>query len=555
MAFPRLSVSMLLASLILLLYWTTSSARSHDPPSSVVSPSYRVKRDQAFENREKVEKSLAALTAAKEVLPLIQKGIEKIDIKKLTDVMKSLSNVASLAPGIGSLVFAAVNMILIFIPQDDPVLNEVKKGFEEVNRKLDLLSIQISNLATDVEWFNYASVYSQDELRILNSWKKFNELLQNSQLVQSEEDKLRLAEIFVNYYENTGTESSVANVYHYLTVKDTSLSENLNKLLRKKFKCDFQEIGKYNVYFSRLLWQGMVLNQFYWKLIGLDSSVIEAEHTQMFKNVYRTQISALDYCLTNHMQYVEEDVVEIRKRFSADNKKAIADEVKKALDKKYNWYNWVVLVYNTAQADYYILYNLTKITEDTITVAVGYTLKAKNNKNKEQVIKAADKCFEDKLCDIENKVHQCRYTWSLYPNPVDDPDHFTDYAKATHAAYGEEFAEAPAPILQRDCWWGSYTRKISIYYSRRLPFCLGEICHNNGKCKQLLDSNEWMCDCPEGYYGERCEERTQISPATAVDLQVVPDISTIDTKMKKMELKLEKKLEEILKSINDINRG
>ncbi|XP_028456553.1 SE-cephalotoxin-like [Perca flavescens] len=550
MAFPRLSASMLLASLILLLYWTTSSARSQDPTSSVVSPPYRVKRDLPFETREKVDKSLAL---ANSFLTVVKEGIEKIDTKKLSAMIKSLANVASLAPGVGVLVASFVNMVLILIPQDDPVLNEVKKGFEEVNKKLDLLSIQISNLATDVEWYNYASVYSRDEVRILNSWKKFNELLQNTYLVQSEEDKLRLAEIFVNYYENTGTEASVANLYHYLTVKDTSLSENLNKLLRKKFKCDFQEIGKYNVYFSSLLWKGMVLNQVYWKLIGLDSSGIEAKHTQMFKNFYEAQISALNYCLDNHMQYVMEDVVEISKGLSADNKRAIADEVKECLDKKYNWYNWVVVVYNTNQEEQYELNELTKVTVDMVTIAVGYTLIA-DVLYDNYVIQAANKCFESyQPCNIKYKTNNCIY-FPQKPNPHADQMKliFKDYAKATHAAYGTEFAEAPAPLCHRYCEPGTwYPRKISIYYSRRLPVCQGETCSNHGACKQLMDSNEWMCDCWEGYYGKRCEERTQINSTIAIDLQVVPDISTIDTKIKLMEIKLE----EILKSINDRCHG
>ncbi|XP_039681985.1 uncharacterized protein LOC120575333 [Perca fluviatilis] len=339
MAFPRLSASMLLASLILLLYWTTSSARSHDPQSFVVSPSYRVKRDldskrgMVSGTREKVEKYLAV---GKSFLTVVKEVIGKSDTNKSSAVIKSLADVASLAPGISGLVASFVNMVLIFIPQNDPVLEEVKKGFEEVNKKLDSISIHISNLAIDVEWFNYASVYSQDELRILNSWKKFNDLLQNSQSVQIK-DKVR-------------------------------------------------------------------------------------------------------YC-------------------------------------------------------------------------------------------------GEKWCLMKGRQFRC-----VMP--------FSYYAKATHAVYGEEFAVAPAPILQHDCEGSypltTYTRKISIYNSRRLPVCQSGTCSNNGRCNQLLDSNEWLCECQGGYYGERCEKRTPIGNATAVDIPVVPDINTIDTKMKMIEVKLE----EILKSIN-----
>ncbi|XDV23845.1 hypothetical protein PO909_028229 [Leuciscus waleckii] len=569
MAFPRLSASMLLASLILLLYWTTSSARSHDPPSSVVSPPYRVKRDQAFENRDKVRGSFELVNSFLTVFKDSSEAIVKSDpkkvsdvikslpigatgksiIKKFTDAIKKLANVASLAPGFGVLVASVVNIVFIFIPQDDPVLNAVREEFKKVNRKLDSISIQISNLATDVEWFNYASVYSQDELRILNAWKKYNDLLQISQLVQNEEQKLRLAEIFVNYYENTGTEASVANLYHYLTVEDTSLSGNLNELLRKKFKCDFQDISKYNIYFSSLLWKGMVLNQFYWKLVGLNSSGIEASHTQMFKNVYEAQKSALEYCLTNHMKYVKEDVVEIKKGLSDANKTAIAYKVKEFLDNKYTWYNWVVLVYYTNEAGYYKLYNLTKITdsEDTITVAVGYTLIAEE---KSPVKEAADACFKDTLCEINDKIHNCGYTFSHQHGSRYFP--FTKYAKATHAAYGENFAVAPAPFHQNECSWRLLRKgKIFTYYSRRLPVCQSKTCSNNGTCNQLLDSNEWMCECPDGYYGERCKEQTLNGTTIAVNITVVPEIRTIVTKMKTMEVQLK----EILNILNHTCRG
>lgn len=146
-----------------------------------------------------------------------------------------------------------------------------------------------------------------------------------------------LAEIFTNYYY-TQAEASVINLYHYLTVNSTSLSENLNNLLKRKFKCDIHEIGKYNLYFSSLLWKGLVLKEVYWKLIGFDSSGKEAEHAQMFKNVYEAQKEVVEYCLDNYEQYMKNDMEEIGKALNPENKQHIANQVKTALDKKYSWY-------------------------------------------------------------------------------------------------------------------------------------------------------------------------------------------------------------------------
>ncbi|KAF3698259.1 Cephalotoxin-like protein [Channa argus] len=351
----------MLASLILLFLWTICFAQSHDPTPFKLSALHGAKRDLPTESRAQVDKISSTV---KDSLSLFKDVMEKLSDKKdtvtqVTKVITSLRNFASLAPGIGALASSIISVVLIFIPEDNPVLNELREGFSEMNRKLDSLSSQISNLATDVEWFNYASVYSQDEVRILHTWKKFSQFF--TKFYQSEEDKEKLKSIFIRYYENAGTEVSMDNFYHYLTVSTISLSGNLNNLLRKKFKCDINEISKYNLYFSSLIWKGLVLNEFYWKLIGVNSTGKEAEHTQMLRNIYKAQISTVDYCLNNYEKYMKEDVAEIAKALSPDNKQIIAEEVKEALDKKYNWYNWVVVVYDTS-TDYMMNLDMTNVT-------------------------------------------------------------------------------------------------------------------------------------------------------------------------------------------------
>lgn len=153
MASSQWSASMLLVSLIL-HYCTTYSTGSDY--STNLSALYREKRDLPSETREKVEKTA---NTVKDSLSLLNDVIGKIEKTKMTSVLKGLKNFVSLAPAIKPLGLV-IYMALMFIPEEDPVLNEMKEGFPEVNRKLDSLSIQISNLATDVEWFNYASIYS-----------------------------------------------------------------------------------------------------------------------------------------------------------------------------------------------------------------------------------------------------------------------------------------------------------------------------------------------------------------------------------------------------------
>ncbi|XP_029933226.1 SE-cephalotoxin-like [Myripristis murdjan] len=438
MAFLRVS---LLLVFLTLLYWTTTSALSHDPTINLTNsrPPTRVKRALPHYTKERtkefMESGKAALAVVKDAFGFVQ------TTKTLVGITKKIAQGMSMLPSVVGLIFSVINIILGFFPQESP-MKQLQADLDEVNRKLDSLSMEISNLATDVEWHNYASVYSQDEVRILNAWKNFNVIFNSSMSAQSEEKKIRLAEMFTTFYENTATEGSVASLYHYLTVRGTSLSKNLLDILTRKSKCSIYDIGMYSIYFNSLMYRGMFLNQVYWSLMGFNTSVKAAEYTSMMKKIVNAEKEAVNYCKTNYMEFVKMEVVEISKKYSKSDKKEIAEQIKWALDKKYFWYSWVVVVYDTEQDYPDKTDGFTVIPMKEITVAVGRT----------------------DLCKSETP------------------------------------------------------------------------CMNNGTCKILLESNQWECECPDGYDGYTCEKQT---PTFSEDIkklvsEPLPAISTIDTKLNKI---------------------
>uniref|UniRef100_A0A3Q0RNN0 EGF-like domain-containing protein n=1 Tax=Amphilophus citrinellus TaxID=61819 RepID=A0A3Q0RNN0_AMPCI len=491
------SASMLLASLMS-LYWMTSSAQPHVPLTGDLSPPDKVPRALRPRTREEVQASTQlvkdALTVAKDIFQLDA-------VKDAFDIIKRFSKCASLVPGIGGLVSSVISVALAFIPQEDPVLKAVKEGFAEVNRKLDSLSIQISELATDVEWFNYISIYSQDERHILNAWRRFSEFTEGIELLYSEKDKQRLAQIFISYYENTGAETGMINLYHYLTVTHTSLTVNINDLLVRKLKCNIGQIGKYNLYLNSLLWKGMVVNQFYWKLI-FNKTNEEAKHTQVIKEVTEAQISTIEYCLDRSEEYMKNDVIETTKALSQKDNQAIAVRVKKILDQKYNWYRWMVLVYKKSNEDKILLYNMIKIPVGDIIVAVDYAAEGPVEWTNE-IKQGADKCFKDKDCMLLKTLPECKFTvpYSRHPTSYQNLP-FADYAKIVYAARGDDYKVEPEPFHKVDC----LKSQVFIHYSRKLPVCTNIKCQN-GKCERLLNSNESWCKCHDGYYGDLCEKK------------------------------------------------
>ncbi|XP_029997060.1 uncharacterized protein LOC115424097 [Sphaeramia orbicularis] len=537
-AFPRTSSIVLWFSLILFVYWTTSAAESHDPSPADLSALRRLKRELDSTTKERVQ---SGFQVGVNFLTTVTDVTNQIQPKKLASVFKGLANLASLAPGIGSLVISFVNVVLAFVPQED----ELSNGFDEVNRRLDLLAFQISDLAKEVEWSNFASVYSQDETPILNAWRKLDELQKNLKLVKSEEEKLRLAEIFVNFYENSETESSVANIYHYLTVTGTSLSKNINSLLKDKFKCSISEIGRFNLYLSSLLWKGMFLNQLYWKLIGFSSSHKQDEHNSMFKNVFKAQNDTLQYCLDKFDEYLVKDVEVFTKKFTKYQKEEIAADVRKNLDEKYFWYNWTVMVYDKYYEANYNLVYMWRVPVGDLVVAVGYTHK-EEDRDDADVGPAIQRCFANTQCrDFKEKYLDCHITVL----PEDDPNIEVDYRNLTDYTrflnyvedhYPPQVISTPPVFKKVVCLNPVMRHAVNFYLSRRLPVCSSpDYCQHGGVCRRLLDSNEHLCDCPDGYYGNRCENST--STFQNVDIGfLVPDITTLNTKLDQIQDKLDR---------------
>ncbi|KAG9335377.1 hypothetical protein JZ751_005299 [Albula glossodonta] len=495
-------------------------------------------------SREKVEKSLEVM---KDGLNAVRDVMSFVETKKVTDLIKQISSIATLAPGFGALAGAIINCALAFLPQNDPVLDAVKEGFKEVNLKMDSLSLQISNLKTEVQWSNYASIYSQDETNILNSWKKYEEFTSSSPSARTKEEKLRLAERFTTFYENTATEGSVASLYQYLTVKQPSLRLNLLSILAERYKCDAKEVTKYSLHFRFLLWKGLLLNQIYYDLRGFNANAKAKESADLFLQAIRANVGALRSCIENYVEYMKADVTELSKAQADDSNTDLAVKIKKALDKKYYWYDWIVVVFKTEEKDKHTFINFEKIPVDEITVAVGHMLPREEEVERERINKKISTCIDSKYCkNLVNDLLRC---------VIDDGNQnvqdiiLKQYAAALYVADTTEVFQSSKPFFTGDCWYG----KVFVYLKKfeevtrevnRRSVCTYFTCQNGGTCRQLLDTQETLCDCKDGYHGHECqsditEEKNKMMAVVTMS-QPVPDLTSIFSMLTKLETKLDK---------------
>ena len=265
----------------------------------------------------------------------------------------------------------------------------------------------------------------------------------------------------------------------------------------------------------------------------------------MFHKVYIAQFSAMEFCLKNYEEYMLNDVKEIIKKISLDDKRAVADQVKKDLDKKYNWYNWVVLVYDPNQDANHILYDVKKVPEEKITLGLGHTNKRLeiNDGIRRLISSLATECFHDQPCefnDIKSTLQRCQ---RLLPDSgLESPTlYLKDNVKVIQVTTDTGFVEIPDNAkFVVDCKWGWSTGRMSLHYSWSKSVCQPGTCANSGKCRRLLDSNESLCECPVGYYGDKCEHRMDTSFVQKIYARYpVPTVTSLNGRLKMMESKLE----------------
>uniref|UniRef100_A0A3P8Y7X4 EGF-like domain-containing protein n=1 Tax=Esox lucius TaxID=8010 RepID=A0A3P8Y7X4_ESOLU len=462
--------------------------------------------DLEYYTREKVEKSIEPFQKSLEIVKTI---VEGKNTKHWSGVFKKMLIVTSrFGPAFGGFAGAAINCALAFLGQDDPVLTEVKTQFAEVNRKLDSISSQIDSLKTVVMWANYASIYSKDELKITYAWEKFNEFMRDNMAATDKDQKRILIQRFIDAYQ--GTDESVFNFYKYLTGNQPSLTENLLDLLVEKCNGDLSKVNIYSAYFQTLMWKGLQLNLIYYKLKDFSTEAKVKESVTQYYNVTQALKKTYLYCIENFKTFMINDVKVIgNSKFFEMNE--LATEVREFLNNKYNWYDWIVVVYNKDDDGSHEINFFTKIPLEKFIVAVSFSESGSHyigNTIKEYTSDCV-KNIKCSMTEVLNNLPECAYKFSRY-----GPSTFKlaiNQIAAIHVSqknYG--YSEHPEPLLRKNCYNGFFSVYVKSDNQIREPnLCSSNTDCGNGQCKTILDISLTICDCNEGFYGEKCENNIQ----------------------------------------------
>lgn len=492
-----------------------------------------------------VEKSMTLskefLQGLNDVAEIVLKKQEATARDSLVKVLKVFGSLGKVAASFG-FIGALVGFILAFIPQSNPMFEFMKEQFAEVNRKLDSLSHQISTLQTEMEWTNYASSYGEDENVIKNSWAKLTEFIKAAPGASTQEQKTRLAERFTTFYENTGTENSVASFYRYITENNpVSLNRNLLQLIIEKSNGDFNVLVQYSTYFTTLMVSGLKLNLYYYKLKGYDGEVKAQEAVTHLSNTLSAIQDALIECAGDFEKWAEKDIVKLgTQQFSSS--KSLATNIKNHLESKFHWFKWIVIAHPKDVKNEFTFGQSINIDAQEKTSV--HIIHQEKGSAVDQNTKGNIQSSLQKEMSILSITQQCA--------TMKDELLHRFGAKATGQILFLHAVKKPSDYAQTDVADINLScdpritsgRDFNIFLRGNIakPPCSDVNC-KHGECKPIKDTTQVFCKCHKMYHGPACEESIQnIIDYAALEgeidgliYQPVPDLTTIYFSVKELK--------------------
>ncbi|XP_057211853.1 uncharacterized protein LOC130567632 [Triplophysa rosa] len=533
------TVKTLISILYLLLY--SSLCKADISPDEVSRVESGVTLSQEFlKGLDEVGKGLSKSKTATDAIP------------KLLKVFDAFGKIAASFGFIGALI----SFIFAFIPQEDPMLNFLKEQFAEVNRKLDSISIQISTLQTEMEWTDYASTYSKDENAIRNSWAKLKEFIENAPLASTQEQKTRLAERFTNFYENTATESSIANLYTYITENNpVSLNKNLLKLVIEKSNGDFNALVQYSTYYTSLMVSGLKLNVFYYILKGYDAESKADEAAAQLSDTLAAIKDALIECVDDFEKWVQMDVVKFTTERLSNTKK-LASDIQDHLERKFHWYKWIVITHSKdAENEFTFGKSISVPVQEKTVVHVIHQVKGSSVE--QRIMDEVKKSIQIELSKLppyecvnmkEELLHRFGSKVINYINFLHVVTKPSDYEQTVNS---DIMLRCPL-FLNRD---------YNIFLKRKdtvgTPTCSNDTCIN-GECKTIKDTTQGFCKCNKMFHGPACDENIQNiidyaaieSVINGVIYQPVPDLTAIYFSVNELKAYTKEIIESVLNDIH-----
>jgi hypothetical protein len=469
-------------------------------------------------------------------------------LEKQTKLMKIGSAVGRALQAVQAAAAIASFIFTFFMPSDlEVITNLINERFKEVNSKLDSLDEKLDEIEVSIKAntaFNtFLATWINWEYASKNGAKKLSDIRQAMSRTSRRIEQVKLAEEYINYYENNNLDGNLLNLYRMAADAESTTNRNIFDRFIDEHGCDIGKLSELMIIIQNVMTSAAQQQLTYYFLKGDETRATDSfsDVQTYFFAIRRAFDDRVWNCRSNSIDHARDDAKTILKKTKNEARENVVKAIFSELKVKYPWYTWAVAAAEAGHTDilglewrgstyfsvedrtdpdkvktYYVVYEDTKAKANCIEIKQVKTLmvfKRCDGCNSDYIY-LSDNILSEKNCPsstleqlvpikdelIQHAVKRCRACSQYQIN-----NHFSRKKKRYVPAESDEcIVSKCVERLQKEIQSLDFIASaVNINYD----ICGSEQCGGQGQCMGIPFTRTHQCICNSHYEGESCEKR------------------------------------------------
>lgn len=447
-------------------------------------------------------------------------------LTKQTKLSKYASMVGKALRAVQAAATIANFAFTFFMPSDlDVITSLINERFKEVNAKLDRLGEKLDEMETSIKansaLNNFLSTRITWENAIKNGGKKLKDIRRAMGTKTRRIEQVKLAEEFVNYYENNNLDGNVLNMYRFAALPEGITGHNLFDLFIDEYGCDITKLSELTFFIKNIMISAsqQTLTYHYFKGDAQRANQGFQEVMGYFFKIRREFDNRVWECKKDSVKNAEKKANKILKEMKEKNQPheiivhAIFDELKT----QHSWYTWAVAAVkkdrphfaelhwrgqakfklDSADPEYYVVYQDAQDPPSTCSSIpqIGNLL----------VFKGCDGCNHNYIYADENILSHktCSRHELVKMVPIED---LCEEATSLEPSYRSCISDLKRQINEWDFISSTVDHSVKNKHN-----CGSDKCQRHGHCAVIPFTQTHQCICRPYFEGESCEVPTDFN--------------------------------------------
>ncbi|XP_066932710.1 SE-cephalotoxin-like isoform X2 [Clytia hemisphaerica] len=496
--------------------------------------------------------------------------------KELKEAGKAIGTIASavgsLAPFLGA-AGAFLSIILAFLPKEDSAeLKFMKKGFAEVNKKLDIITNKLDGIERSIEFEAQKQAYIDAENKInfgYNQLTKFYDEVMKVECKKQEEcarERLKIAERYIKDFKPV--ERALFMILKNSYQKNT-FAKPLVELIKSKFQCNVEKLNAFAETIYLLARKGQQVVVTYHKLTGSKTSIVTAvqEWLDMVYSLRAKVYKEKNKCYKQISTYMASDIAD--PEYQNGKHVDAFKRLNRIIKNKYAWIGWNFQIYNAIEEDeqaFKVFEGFsnapaTKEKRKRVIIATPVDKRGTYSKDIINLVRYAIKKITINANDffvvvraaIEEYLSKAGALKMVQSIVVLDPDVSIDIEVDRFSSYINEVFAFKSSVMD----FPHIKRRVVVMLKSSEAdntFCKENSCHGKSKCVQLPYTKLTECQCERLFDGTRCETYSDTSMKSTLDLLLttslqIPSLTDVYFDIKDLRKSFENGIENVNKAI------